>query len=208
MRVIASLAAAAVGYGVGNLPSADLASRAAGGADLRVAGTRNPGAMNAGHVLGRKWGLAVSAADVGKGFVAGRLGARIGGPAGANIAATAAVVVGHCFPRGRRGGKGVATSVGQVVATFPAYLPVDIAVAVGTSMLPFLRQRTRTATALASATWFGCGLLAWRRGFPNPGGVEPTAALPIAALASSLVIAVRFRTEAENVAAFNQNART
>ena len=66
-RAIGCLAAAAVGYGMGNLPSADLAARAAGGADLRRQGTQNPGAMNASHVLGKRWGLAVSALDIGKG---------------------------------------------------------------------------------------------------------------------------------------------
>lgn len=203
MRLPAGAASAAlVGYVAGNLPSADLAARAAGGADLRTAGTHNPGAMNAAHVLGRKWGLAVSAADIGKGAVAARVGRRLAGPLGANVAATMAVV-GHCFPVGRRGGKGVATSIGQVGATFPAYLPLDIGVAAATSALPFLRQRTRVATSVASTIWVGCATLAWRRRFSNPGGVEPTAALPLAALASSLVIAARFAAEVEHVDAYN-----
>lgn len=203
MKPLAAAASAAVvGYIAGNLPSADLAARAAGGDDLRTTGTHNPGAMNASHVLGRKWGLAVSAADVGKGTAAARLGHRIAGPAGANIAATSAVV-GHCFPIGRRGGKGVATSIGQVVGTFPAYLPLDIGVAVTTSALPFFHQRTRIATAVASATWVGCATVAWRRRFRNRGGVEPTAALPLAALATSTVIAVRFAAGADDVEAYN-----
>lgn len=196
------LAAAVAGYVLGAFPSADLAARLAGGADLRRTGTHNPGAMNAAHVLGRRWGIAVSCADVGKGLGAARLGARIAGPVGANLAATAAVA-GHCFPPGRTGGKGVATSVGQVAGTFPAYLPVDIGVGVATLRIPGLRQRTRTATMVASAVWVACATLAWRRGFPNPGGVEPTAALPAAALASSLVIAGRFATGAADVDAFN-----
>jgi len=158
--------------------------------------------MNASHVLGKQWGAVVSGLDIGKGVVAARVGRRLGGSSGANIAATAAVV-GHCFPIGRRGGKGVATSIGQVVGTFPSYLPIDIGVAVGTSALPFFRQRTRVATTVASATWIGCATLAWRRRFRNVGGVEPTAALPLAAAASSAVIALRFATAAEKVDAFN-----
>lgn len=193
---------AAIGYAAGNLPSADLAARAAGGHDLRESGTRNPGAMNATHVLGAKWGVAVSAFDIGKGVAAARVGGRVAGPAGANIAATAAVV-GHCFPVGRRGGKGVATSIGQVVGTLPMYLPIDIGVAVGSSALPFLKQRTRVATTFASATWVGFATLAWRRRFRNPGGVEPTPALPLAALVSSAVIAARFAAESEHVESYN-----
>jgi glycerol-3-phosphate acyltransferase PlsY len=203
-RATGCLAAATIGYGVGNLPAADLAARAAGGADLRRQGTQNPGAMNTSHVLGKKWGLAVSALDIGKGSAAARIGHRIAGPAGANIAATAAVV-GHCFPVGRTGGKGVATSVGQVIGTFPAYLPIDIGVAVATSALPFLRQRTRVATAVASATWIGCATVAWCRHVRTPGGIEPTVALPLAALASSAVIAARFAAEADRVDVYNES---
>ena len=35
--------------------------------DLREAGTKNPGALNAAKVLGTKWGLAVLAGDVAEG---------------------------------------------------------------------------------------------------------------------------------------------
>jgi acyl-phosphate glycerol 3-phosphate acyltransferase len=203
-RVTGCLAAAAVGYCMGNVPSADIAARAAGGADLRREGTQNPGAMNASHVLGKRWVVVVSALDIGKGSAAARIGHRLGGPSGANLAATAAVV-GHCFPVGRAGGKGVATSIGQVVGTFPAYLPIDIGVAVGTSALPFFRQRTRIATAFASATWIGCATVAWCRHVRTPGGIEPTAALPLAAFASSAVIAARFAAEADRVDAFNES---
>ena len=201
MRLVA---AALVGYAAGNLPSADLAGRVAG-ADLRSEGTQNPGAMNAAHVLGSKWGFAVSVADIAKGAASVRVGHRLAGPTGANLAATAAVA-GHCFPVGRRGGKGVATSIGQVIGTFPAYLPVDIAVAAGSSVMPFFAQRTRMAASVASVAWVGCATAACRWRFRNPGGVEPTAALPIAALASSILIALRFAAEAEHVAAYNEVA--
>ncbi|MFT5201844.1 MAG: glycerol-3-phosphate acyltransferase PlsY [Candidatus Aldehydirespiratoraceae bacterium] len=198
------LAASAAGYAIGNFPSADLAARVAG-ADLRSEGTNNPGAMNASHVLGKKWGLAVTAMDIGKGALAARVGGRLAGPAGANLASSAAVS-GHCFPIGRTGGKGVAASIGQVVGTFPSYLPVDIAVAASTSALPFFRQRTRVATMVASATWIGCSVVWWRRGLANPGGVIPTISLPLAAFISSVVIAVRFAAEADKVDAFNDTS--
>lgn len=181
---------------------ADLAATARG-VDLRAAGTQNPGAMNASHVLGPRWGALVSAGDIGKGLAAARVGRRLAGPTGASVAASAAVI-GHCFPIGRTGGKGVATSIGQVIGTFPAYLPVDIAVAVGTSALPFFAQRTRTATAVASATWIGCATIAWRRQWRVANGERPTAALPLAALVSSAVIAARFASEVDRVDAYNQ----
>lgn len=198
------LLAGLAGYALGAVPSADIAARIHG-VDLRALGTGNPGAMNASHVLGMAWGAAVSVGDVGKGVAAARVGAALAGPTGANVASSAAVA-GHCFPIGRTGGKGVATSVGQVIGTFPAYLPVDAAVGYATTRLPGVRQRTRTATAVASATWIAAATAAWLRGWPNPGGVRPTAALPLAAAVSAAVIAVRFATEVDKVEAYNAEA--
>jgi glycerol-3-phosphate acyltransferase PlsY len=199
------LAAAAAGYALGMLPSADLAARLAGRADvdLHHDGTGNPGGLNASHMLGRRWGAAVSAADMGKGYMAGRLGARLAGDSGAQVASSAAVL-GHCHPIGRDGGKGVAASLGQVAATFPVYLPIDVCVGVATSSVPWFRHRTQTATAVASSTWVGCAVLWWRRRLPNPGGVEPRPALAAGAAFSSLVIAARFRAEADKVDAYNE----
>src|ERR1700687_3292423 len=132
MPVFRSLAAAAAGYAVGTIPSADVATRLATGghADLRRQGSGNPGAANAMAVLGKGWGYGVLGADIAKGALACGLGRRMAGETGAHIGGTAAVV-GHCFPvwTGFRGGKGVAASVGQCLMTFPAYFPIDLAVA-------------------------------------------------------------------------------
>lgn len=193
--------AGVAGYALGTLPSADIAARL-NGVDLRREGTGNPGAMNASHVLGKSWGAAVTVGDVGKGVAAARVGAALAGSAGANAAASAAVA-GHCFPPGRGGGKGVATSIGQVIGTFPAYLPIDVVVGYLTTKLPVARHRTRAATTVASATWIAAATLAWRRGWRSPGGAPATVALPLGALASAAVIAARFAAEAENVEAYN-----
>ena len=110
------LAATAMGYVLGSFPSADLAGRLASRGvprDLRAEGSGNPGALNAAQVLGTRWGVAVLAADIGKGAAAGRLGRSIGGDLGAYSAATAAIA-GHVAPPWSkfRGGKGIATSAG------------------------------------------------------------------------------------------------
>ena len=108
------------------------------------------------------------------------------------MAGTAAVV-GHCFPvwNGFRGGKGVAVSLGQCTATFPAYLPVDLGVAWAVGKW---KGRTFPGTAAASATWVAASVLWWRRGWPNGWGPPPTAALPISAAVSSGVILYKFLT--------------
>ena len=189
-------AAAAIGYLIGTTPSADLAARlaSAGTVDLRATGSGNPGGANAYIVLGPRWGSAVIGADIAKGALASAAGRVLAGGAGGYVAG-AASVVGHCFPvwsRGR-GGKGVGASVGQCLATFPAYFPVDLAVAGVTSTARW-RGRARAATLLSSVLWVLGGVLWWRRRWPNLWGPEPTALLPLANLVSSGVIAYRFLT--------------
>ena len=192
------VAAATAGYLLGTVPSADVAAHLAtsGAADLRTAGTGNPGGANALVVLGKRWGYGVMAADIAKGAAACGLGRRVGGDAGAHVAGTAAVV-GHCFPvwNGFRGGKGVAASVGQCAATFPVYVPFDLGLAWLTATPQWSRRvgtRTLVATAVASSAWVAAATVWWRRGWPNAWAPRATAGLPLAAAASSAVILSRF----------------
>jgi len=197
------LTSALAGYLAGAVPCADLVAHLAsdGATDLREAGTRNPGAVNAMSVLGRRWGMAILTADVAKGAVACALGARLGGERGAHVAGTAAVV-GHCLPMWSRfrGGKGVAVSLGQCLATFPVYLPADLGVAWAVGRW---RGRTLPGTVAGSATWVAASLLWWWRGWPDlwgpgfarrPGGSRrgPGPLLPVSAAASSAMIVWRF----------------
>jgi len=190
--VLRLIAAATTGYALGTIPSADVAARLAtrGVTDLRREGSGNPGAANAMAVLGKGWGYGVLLADVTKGAVACGAGRRLGGDTGAHIGGTAAVV-GHCLPvwNGFRGGKGVAASAGQCLATFPAYFPIDLGVAWATARW---RRQAMAATAAASLTWVIAGAVWWRRGWPNLWGPQPSAALPLAAAATSAVILSRF----------------
>ena len=187
--------AAAVGYLIGTTPSADVATRLATGGtvDLRTSGSENPGGANAYAVLGPRWGAVVIGSDIAKGVTASVLGRALAGAPGACVAG-AASVVGHCFPfwKGGRGGKGVGTSVGQCLVTFPAYFPVDLTVAAVASTARW-RGRARAATLLSSVLWVLAGLLWWRRRWPNL-WAEPTGLLPLANLVSSAVIAYRFLT--------------
>lgn len=184
-----------IGYLCGTVPTADVVARRASGGtvDLRSTGSGNPGGANALAVLGAGAGAAVLVGDIAKGALACGLGAAVGGRAGAHLAGTAAVV-GHCHPvwNGFRGGKGVAASVGQCLATFPAYFPIDVAVAAATASVPRWRRRAAAATTVSSVCWVLAGAVWWRRGWPNLWGPAPTAGLPLAAAASSIVIAGRF----------------
>jgi glycerol-3-phosphate acyltransferase PlsY len=189
------LGAAGAGYLIGTFPTADLVAHRAsdGSIDLRANGTGNPGGANAIKVLGKKAGAVVIAGDIAKGAAASMIGGAVAGPLGAHVAGTSSVV-GHCYPvwNGFRGGKGVAASVGQCLVTFPAYFPIDAAVAVVTAAIPRWKQRAFSATVASSVCWVLGGLVWWRRKLPNAWGPNPTAALPLAAAVSSAVIIRRF----------------
>jgi glycerol-3-phosphate acyltransferase PlsY len=195
MRLLRLLSASAVGYVLGTVPSADVAARVAtdGTIDLRDVGSRNPGGVNAGRVLGNHVGRAVVAADVAKGYAACMGGRRIAGDLGAHVAGTAAVL-GHCYPVWSRfrGGKGLATSFGQCLYTFPVAAPVDLGLAVGVARIPGLRRPGLASTAVASSAWLALSLLWWRRRLPNSWGPRPTAALLVANIVTVSVVASRF----------------
>ncbi|WP_083908486.1 glycerol-3-phosphate acyltransferase [Ilumatobacter coccineus] len=185
--------AVGLGYLLGTVSTADIVARRLTGSDLRTAGTGNPGAANARKVLGTKAGIAVMAGDISKAVVACGAGGVLAGPTGAHLAGTASVA-GHCYPvwNGFRGGKGVAASVGQCLATFPVYFPIDVAVAAATSAVPTFRQRAFAATLTSSVVWVAGGFVWWAKGWRNGWGPKPTIMLPISALLSSAIIAERF----------------
>ena len=186
-------AAIAIGYVLGTFPTADLVARdRRGSVDLRRSGSGNPGGATPSMCSG-PGRRAVLAGDIAKGAAACVVGGAVAGPIGAHSAGP---------PRwpgtairswnGFRGGKGVAASVGQCLATFPAYFPIDVAVTVATAANPAARQRAREATVVASAGWVLGGVVWWARGWGNLWGPRPSLALPLANLASSLMILKRF----------------
>lgn len=182
--------AAACGYLLGSVSFADLVSGRR--ADLRLLGSGNPGAMNARRVLGHRAGVAVALCDIGKGVVACAAGRTLAGDAGAHVGGVAAVT-GHCYPVWARfrGGKGVATSFGQCLATFPAYAPIDVAVAFGATRLPGMRRPALVSAAVSALLWVLASVLWWRRRWPHPWGPPPSALLPVANAATVAVMASR-----------------
>lgn len=182
------------GYLLGTFSTADVVAKRTGrGVDLRAAGSRNPGGANALKVLGAKAGATVMAGDIAKGALACGVGAALAGPTGAHLAGTASVA-GHCYPvwNGFRGGKGVAASVGQCLATFPAYFAIDVGVAAATALVPAWKQRAFAAMLVSSVCWIAGGVVWWLKGWRNLWGPKPTVMLPIGALMSSAIIVERF----------------
>jgi glycerol-3-phosphate acyltransferase PlsY len=156
--MLVMLTVALVGYLLGSIPSGYIAGRMRG-VDLRREGSGNIGATNALRVLGKKLGYCVFAADLLKGWaavIAGFLIARSVPGAGeafavnCGVIAAVAVVVGHSFPvwLGFRGGKGIATSAGVMLALFP---PMVFAVGFLVWMALFFTTRYVSVASLGAA---------------------------------------------------------
>lgn len=126
--------AAVAGYLLGAVSPATLLARRHG-YDLRASGSGNPGATNAGRVLGRRFGIAVGLLDVLKGLVPAVLFGLVSHEAG--LVAGLAAVLGHVtspFLRGH-GGKGVATAAGAVLGSHPLWAPFVLLAWVGVVVL-------------------------------------------------------------------------
>ena len=188
-----TIAAGLAGYLVGTFPTAALVTRLAtrGQVDIRSVGSGNPGGLNAMHAVGKRWGIAVIVVDIVKGVVAGLLGWLIGDDAGAYAGATASIA-GHILPVWSRfrGGKGVATSGGAVLVVFPAYFPIDVAVAATGALSTRNAER---AVWWSAPVWIGAALLWWLADLPNLWGPEPSVGLPISAAVGAGVILWKFQ---------------
>lgn len=119
-----------VAYMLGSIPSAVWISKIFFGIDIRDYGSGNAGATNTFRVLGRKWGTIVMIMDVLKGFTATSLYIFLPKYIGADveimrvnfmIGLGLAAVLGHIFPMWAnfKGGKGVATLFGMILAIQP-----------------------------------------------------------------------------------------
>ena len=133
-----------ISYLLGAIPTSVIVGKAVRGIDVREHGSGNAGATNTWRVLGWKAGMTVLALDAGKGAAAAALVPLIHfghlpftAPVIAILCGLSAVI-GHVFPIyvGFRGGKGVATGAGMLIAVAP--IPVGLAIGIfGLSMFLF-----------------------------------------------------------------------
>ncbi|WP_313136949.1 glycerol-3-phosphate 1-O-acyltransferase PlsY [Paracoccus jeotgali] len=105
------------GYLLGSIPFGIVITRLLGLGDLRQIGSGNIGATNVLRTGHKGAALATLLLDSGKGAIAVLLARWLGGDIAA-VVAGAGAILGHCFPvwLGFRGGKGVATFLGTVIA--------------------------------------------------------------------------------------------
>ncbi|MDD3807812.1 MAG: glycerol-3-phosphate 1-O-acyltransferase PlsY [Candidatus Marinimicrobia bacterium] len=126
-------------YLIGSFPTALLVGRLVKGIDIRTMGSGNMGATNVFRVLGAPAGIVTLIVDVFKGFAAtywvSRLGS--GDPVGLKILAGFSAILGHTFTLFAkfRGGKGMATAAGMLIAIAPNILLICVLVFVITVLL-------------------------------------------------------------------------
>jgi len=128
MSIVKLLLTLILSYLLGSIATAVWVGKIFHKVDVREHGSGNAGATNVIRVLGWKTGVPVLLIDVLKGWTAGMLPVffNLAGDGTAlitnyQIAAGLAVVIGHIYPvfAGFRGGKGVATIAGVLLAIHP-----------------------------------------------------------------------------------------
>ena len=159
------LACLALGYALGSIPFGLILTRFAGLGDVRSIGSGNIGATNVLRT-GRK-GLAAATllGDALKGTAAVLIAKTFGeGPA---LAAGLGAFLGHLFPvwLGFRGGKGVATFLGVLLALSPPALAAFAAIWLGLAFA--LRYSSLAALAASAAT----PIVLWVLHEPAPAGL-------------------------------------
>ena len=125
--IVPTIPAVALAYLIGAIPFGFLIARWARGIDIRTVGSGNIGATNVGRVLGLRFFVLVFALDMLKGFLPTYMFPRaVAAIAGrdlpeAGVLVALATILGHNFPvyLKFRGGKGVATSLGALLALDP-----------------------------------------------------------------------------------------
>jgi glycerol-3-phosphate acyltransferase PlsY len=175
-------------YLLGAVPFGLILARWLKGIDLRTFGSGNIGTTNAVRALGRRWGFVVFALDFLKGF-APVLAAPLVIPTAegdiefVQVMVGTASVLGHCYPvyLGFKGGKGVATGCGAIVAIeWRVFLAGGIV---------WLLTRLMTGYAGLASILMGVAfpLAAWYLGWPA------RRALVVGAVLLMLLIIVRHR---------------
>jgi glycerol-3-phosphate acyltransferase PlsY len=115
-----------IAYLLGNISTSYIVAKRLTGVDIRTQGSGNAGSTNVLRTLGKKAGAMTFLGDVLKGIIAVVIAQIIARLAGIDVVtagyvAVVGVVSGHNWPAflGFRGGKGVATSLGAMIAVNP-----------------------------------------------------------------------------------------
>jgi len=147
---------------LGAVPFGLILAKLRGGVDLRTQGSGNIGAANVTRTLGAKLGLLTLALDLGKGLVPVLAALALLGPTRPIIVAGAglAAILGHLYSPflGFKGGKGVATALGVLLALTPlAVIPALIVFVAVTAKWGYVSAGSLSAALVAPAAAFLLG---------------------------------------------------
>jgi glycerol-3-phosphate acyltransferase PlsY len=152
-------------YLIAAIPFGVVVSRLVRGQDVRTVGSGNTGATNVSRLMGKKWGVFVLFLDALKGFAVVALAKSLFPSVSRELIEALAVlaVVAHCYPVYLRfkGGKGVATALGVILALSPlllASLFLCFALVVGTSRMVSLASLFAAAALIPLSFWPGFNL--------------------------------------------------
>lgn len=147
-------------YLLGSIPTAVWLGRAFFDIDVRNFGSGNAGATNTMRVLGTKPGLAVLIIDALKGFAAVKLAflsPLFAGDIRLMVFLGLCAVIGHIFPLFAqfKGGKGIATLLGMIIAIHSGAALMAIA----TFLVFFLSFRIVSLSSILASLSFPCWLI-------------------------------------------------
>lgn len=211
--------AAIAAFLAGSIPFGVIIARSKG-VDLRTVGSGNTGATNVGRALGRTFGIACFLLDALKGaipvLVAGWLAGILGRDAWTADTTSAAwgwlgvavaAILGHCFSPwiGFRGGKGVATGFGAVLAMWPV-LTIPALAAFGVWIAVLGITRIMALASMAGALVLPATVLAMSIGSRGE-GASFVGAWPFLAVTGLIAAFVVFRHRG-NIARLRQGTES
>lgn len=137
--ILAEAGLVTAAYLLGSVPFGLLTARVMGGPDPRRGGSGNIGATNVARLAGKTAGAITLLLDAAKGWLPMALALSWFGPSSwpnlhwAAAAVGLAAFLGHCYPLylGFKGGKGVATALGVLLAASPLAGLIALAVIAG-----------------------------------------------------------------------------
>jgi glycerol-3-phosphate acyltransferase PlsY len=126
---LAELAWLLLTYVLGSLPFGLIIAKTTGGTDPRLYGSGNTGATNIARLCGTSYGVLTFVLDAAKGFFPVLLGSAVSASPVFLTLTSLAALLGHMYSvfLNRRGGKGVATTIGIFLALVPGCLIVSLA---------------------------------------------------------------------------------
>lgn len=154
----------AAGYLLGSVPTGLIVGRLVKGIDIRKFGSGKVGATNSLRTLGAAPSAVVFAGDVGKAAIMVLVARWVGAPTTIQTLAGVAAVAGHCWSAyiAFGGGRGVASSLGAVLAISPVAALIGLAAAIGVAARTrYMSLGSLVGTALGTLTVLGMIAVGW-----------------------------------------------